>query len=400
MTIGQSPVGTAFRVQPGGAGQKPLVEVRRQPHAIDVPVEHLDDNVAQRSLRHWILPASWFAIALFCQSVGLHIATYYYIVWMDRLRGETAAIEVALEQDDVANKEQLSADLREGSLHDVVADYLGYHDIPMQAMDALSLLIPVTWACLVLWRRDLHCWTKCMLCGSLLALGKGVLAWVTVVPDSIGWKGCQERLGKHGLDFFREEGKLNFEQRFLGTLRDIVANEMVGFEGRRFRFCADMVYSGHTYFVALFGLGTWDLVCHMTEALKREKRIKCWAIRAAVGTVLSCTVALDVILILMNRFHYTMDVMLALFLVLLVHTNGVIAIFVRWWCDTGSPLELEEETMIIPPCCFPFCWLQGRYSVVVRSKVAGDSRGTQVEAGNNLAENGHQYNRLKPTQED
>jgi len=303
--------------------------------------------------------------------------------------------------------ENLSTDIAEGSLHDVIADWIGYHDIPMQVMDSLSLLIPLAWFCLVVWRKDLHCWTKCMVCGSLLALGKGTLAWVTVVPDSIGWKGCKARLGELGLDFFREQGHLNFEKRFVTTIKDIVSHEVFGFEGHHFRFCADMIYSGHTYFISLFGLGIWDLVRNYTH---REERTKRNVIRLVVCTVLCILVSFDVILILMNRFHYTMDVILALVLVLLVYTNGAIQVFVRWWCESAlGPTHtlLEEDHLSIPPCCFPFCWLQGRYSVIVKNRTPHEIRGvTQTDGADSRAPtsvertpNGHQYNLVSSVQE-
>merc|ERR1712100_188405 len=46
---------------------------------------------------------------------------------------------------------------------------------------------------------------------------------------------------------------------------------------------------------------------------------------------------LEISAVLMNRFHYTMDIIMALLLVLLWYTNGPMSIFSQWWKKFGEP---------------------------------------------------------------
>ena len=67
--------------------------------------------------------------------------------------------------------EKLRAEIGQGALHDVVADWLGYRPIPMHVLDFVTALWPFIWLVLTVWKRDIRLWTKCGVCGSLLALG-------------------------------------------------------------------------------------------------------------------------------------------------------------------------------------------------------------------------------------
>eukprot|EP00746_Dinoflagellata_sp_MGD_P069440 gnl/MRDRNA2_/MRDRNA2_28442_c0_seq1.p1 gnl/MRDRNA2_/MRDRNA2_28442_c0~~gnl/MRDRNA2_/MRDRNA2_28442_c0_seq1.p1 ORF type:complete len:401 (-),score=51.28 gnl/MRDRNA2_/MRDRNA2_28442_c0_seq1:216-1418(-) len=345
----------------------------------------------------WVVPAAWLVFSFFCQSVCLHVGTYYYVMWMERLRDrlddaqpESAALRqlqerldetnpesaAALRQLDIA--EDLSTSLRNGALHDVVADLLGRQPVPTAAMDAICALIPAAWAVLALHQRDLHVWSKCLFCAGLLAHGKGFLAWITVVPDSIGWEGCKARLGEEGVDYFRKLGNLNFEDHFFSSWASIVQLEVVGFNGHRLRFCGDMVYSGHTYFVGLFAVGLYDLVKKITQDHKQRKQ---FLIRCVASVSLTAIVILEGCMLLANRFHYSIDVLIALWAVFLLYTNAAIAIVIEWWCDRlwlpheekvlrkcpeCNRIRVEDDDqgeILIPPCFPPFCLIEGRYYI-------------------------------------
>lgn len=298
---------------------------------------------------------------------------------MDRLRSNIGNNATAVTEK-TETGEVFSTELDEGALHDVFAAWLGYQDIPMQYLDGVSIMVPVGCLILVFYRRDVHTWTKCCTSGALLAVCKGLLACMTVVPDSTGWSHCKARLGEQGVKYFKDPHNMN-TIHMLDFVRDLAWLE----SGRILtqgptRFCADMVYSGHTYFTALFSLGFYDIVRKIT---KRWSAVNRRVLRVFVGILLSSVVMLDVVCILMNRFHYSMDVFLALLITALIYTNGAIAIWVAYWAelwiiDADKPphrdkcggIDCREHEdfdyygeLMIPPCCVPFCTVDGSYYV-------------------------------------
>merc|ERR1719316_1372973 len=152
----------------------------------------------------------------------------------------------------------------------------------------------------------------------------------------------------------------------------------MGFNGRHLRYCGDMIYSGHTYFVGLFSVGLYDLCRKLTKNIASHNRT---VLRCIAGIVLSLVVLLDIVMILMNRFHYSCDVVLAVWLVFLLYTNGALAIVTEWWashlwppieetkrqvCKMCKRKRVEDDDqgeIMIPPCFLPFCTIAGRYYV-------------------------------------
>ncbi|CAE8740252.1 unnamed protein product, partial [Polarella glacialis] len=344
----------------------------------DDEIERENDLSRPKLLIKWFAPGFLFACAFFFQNLCLHVATHFYVNWMLRL---TKNLKTSDGIETSYSNETLSTEIEDGALHDLTASWIGYHDVPMALMDQVSLAVPVVWFLLaVCWKRDLHLWTKCCTCGMLLAFFKGVLACTTVVPDSTGWEHCKQRLTPDGVAWFENPENMNFGKSGMQALTDLLQLELFGYRSYHLRFCADMVYSGHTYFVTLFALGNYDLLRKVT----RESQFRT-PLLVLLGTVLTGMVCLDVIMILANRFHYTMDVILAIVITLAFYTNGAVAVFVDWWADKlwlphldhalcpecnrpggrkSLPDRLHHEgEMMIPPCCVPFCGFQGRYQV-------------------------------------
>mmetsp|Transcript_34141 Transcript_34141/g.72608 ORF Transcript_34141/g.72608 Transcript_34141/m.72608 type:complete len:581 (+) Transcript_34141:232-1974(+) len=317
----------------------------------------------------WAVPAACFASSFYIQNVLLHIATYFYIEWMYRLEESLSSRA----SEDLSTSDVLSSKIGEGSLHDMSASILGWHNINMAAIDGITISLPCLWFALVVWRLDLHLFTKCTVCGSFLALGKGMLSVLTVVPDSIGWAACKVRLGEDGVKWFEDPDHVNFSKDPWNSLLHMAEITAVppGNTGI-LRFCADMLYSGHTYFVALFALGVYD----GTRPFFRNSRFhSCF--RVLMGTMLCLVVFTDATLILLNKFHYTIDIVLALMVVFLYYTNAAIARAVVWWADEvwvpkGKRIVLKQTLgpfgsgygeILIPPCFFPFCLISGRYTI-------------------------------------
>eukprot|EP00930_Biecheleria_cincta_P027339 TRINITY_DN19210_c0_g2_i2.p1 TRINITY_DN19210_c0_g2~~TRINITY_DN19210_c0_g2_i2.p1 ORF type:complete len:314 (+),score=46.82 TRINITY_DN19210_c0_g2_i2:214-1155(+) len=169
--------------------------------------------------------------------------------------------------------------------------------------------------CLGSWSKDSALtWTRVMLCFSVLAIGKGLFGWITVEPDSKGWTGCRARLapGKYPVEWYAE-------QRSLWELLMMDPTS---------RLCADMMYSGHTYFVAIFALG-------LHENVRKAFRLHNWWVRLGFETLVTLAwifqQGFEVYFVLKSRFHYSADVVMATFLAYILYTNGMIAAVAKWW---------------------------------------------------------------------
>lgn len=245
-------------------------------------------------------------------------------------------------------------------------------------LDVLSGMVPILFLAFALLTKDLRIWTKCCLCGSLLALLKAFLSYATVVPDSAGWEGCKERLGPDGLRYFLAEDRLSFKSQFLFGVGDVLRLDVLGvwLEGSESRhpFCADMMFSGHAYFCAVFSLGLYDLARKCSAPLGLLARAFC---RFLVGSLLLLLMCCDVELIMASRIHYTMDIVIALVLSLLLFSSPAVAAATEYWavdldgergllessCSRGASRDGEKDLgdLLVPPCCFPLCCFPGRY---------------------------------------
>merc|ERR1719410_1371674 len=94
--------------------------------------------------------------------------------------------------------------------------------------------------------KDLRCWTQVLLSATLLTVLKGFLAWSTVAPDAEGWEACQQRLGEHGLKYYRRRAGATLLHRDIDMaemLLDILLLAVRGFckpgEELRTHFCGD-----------------------------------------------------------------------------------------------------------------------------------------------------------------
>merc|ERR1712137_1085237 len=97
------------------------------------------------------------------------------------------------------------------------------------------------------------------------------------------------------------------------------------------RYCADMILSGHTFVMLLFLLGCADLVRRVHAAFPSNVIIG--HVVTAVHVVVACCVCVDLYLILVNHFHYTVDVLLAIMVTLLLYTNAGVSILTDWWLE-------------------------------------------------------------------
>lgn len=285
-------------------------------------------------------PMAMFFMAFVFQSFMLHVATRLYVRYMDKgseerrhdggqlfdLVGQFIAAKYRESQGMSITSRSQGAVL-EGSL-----------PIPMKLLD-LTAMVPLA-LCFMsyLFTFVLECgggarlgwtaikdkatfniglWNKTFLVASCMAVLKGVFDVVTILPDSIGWEACQARLEDGGLKQLRG---FHFIHEFWPTLWDAILGEVVGGEGgRRVRYCADMMISGHTYFAALFALSAYHSIIETSRlVLGPERQVFARILRISVGAICIITIFVEMILVAASRFHYTVDMLASLVLVVLL----------------------------------------------------------------------------------
>jgi len=398
-------------------------EVRRPSHA-DYDLEELDPDPSERRpggpvaeavhamgagarRMKWTLPVALFLAAFLVQSIGVCIATYKYVNWMANLSAQYEAeaprvLRVNLTGDQpraldfatdathraslhkLANQGQLLRRYNETTveianslrLPDSFAEWLGQgtSELMPALLDMLSgVVVPVLWAHDAIVSRNLRLWTRTLLVGSIIVALKGLLAWATTVPDSEGLRACQERLQGSPLQFANPV--LDFITVIWHILLLWVSSVFYGIviPLRRFIFhthpkdfvCADMFLSGPTSLCALFSLGLYDVARTTTRKQKPHFR---FVYRSFAGLILTFIVVKDGLAQVTTGRQYTMDVVLALVLTMLLYSSPVIAICVDRWLLCGSLLShsdtkdpCDKGDVVIPPCCLPFCCVHGRY---------------------------------------
>lgn len=287
----------------------------------------------------WFAPVFVAGICTFASMIMLHWGTYYYIIAMERFENLYIVNETYAQslKNDVHATLMSSGinktDISYGALNDPLQAVLGWKDIDIKTLDKAAAAFPAAWGVLTLLSGDLRLWTKQMICVSCLALGKGIFGCLTVVPDSIGWAKCKERL-QDDADMMKRDippprnAFLSFDTWWALTkleFKSVTGQNSV-------RWCADMLYSGHTYFTTLFALGLIESV--RTTLRKRNVKDPWYSIiRAMVIVICLAQQIAEVVLVVWNRFHYTMDVFMAIFMTFLWFTNATIAIATKNWVE-------------------------------------------------------------------
>lgn len=378
----------------------------------------------------WFCPALLAFIGYALQSIGLHYATYQYV-------HKWAMIDHPAEEGFPPVPK----------LPDV-EDMLPGHGFTLAWIDAIAAAFPGMFVfvcvCQIVYnfcqhvkkqsperrrvarlrsRVVLQIWTKVMICAAHLFFFKGVIGAVTTVPDSSGWEVCRARLGDEGVKWMREEH----------SFWDLVRLDWwwVPEHHGLLRYCSDMVYSGHTFTVTLFALGLYELVpvfidpfdkmtkgspkSEFKEFTFNKRRAWCKAIiLTSLSTLTIAEQAIEIYVVLKTRFHYTMDIILALLLTFLFYTNGVIAIAAKRWvsvegyqCGDQSRKYayhmrddypelfgphaaslMSRGDIYVPWCCIPCCCLAGRehiYSDSLLRDLLQKQRGLTPEQREDLA---------------
>jgi len=144
-----------------------------------------------------------------------------------------------------------------------------------------------------------------------------------------------------------------------------------------------MMYSGHTYFTCLYALGLYEVIRKVTTKQKRYVKV---TLITLVCILTAAEQAVEIWAVLSDRFHYSMDILMAIVITFLFYTNGAMCTAAKYWVfwmrspsDLGpefwhkSPLNLAQThadqaapalysggDVLVPICCFPCCCLAGR----------------------------------------
>lgn len=252
---------------------------------------------------------------------------------------------------------------------------LGHQEVDMDVLDAIAGMAFLLVFAGTLLLRDLRLWVRLFFSNAILFVLKGVFDWLTVFPDSIGWKECETRLSKNGtnpnvLPFMKKLGQLD-GMDYLGKLMEL---EIHGVEFKNLtsgkdvttwpvRYCADMLLSGHTFVLVLYMLAFADLMRRITIMMSPVPRAVC---RILIGLFCMACVGADLFLIVRNQFHYTVDVVMAIIMTVLVYTNVGMTAVVQWYASEvdrrGKPI-VDNGITWVPALMFPFCCFNGYYSV-------------------------------------
>jgi len=281
----------------------------------------------------WCLPPFACFLCFCCQSVLLHLTTVKFV-----------------------NLHQQKEPLAQDAGH--IA--LGKADVPMQLLDLISGGVLMCFVAGAVLLRDLRTWSKLFFCNGILFVLKGVFDYVTVLPDSIGMEKCEARLGLAPLKEFERLGKLS-GQEFIDAM---ISLELRGVGGTwPVRYCADMLLSGHTFVMLLYLLAVADLGQRATLLMESPQREIC---QALIGIFALCCTAADLYLIVINHFHYTVDVVMAIVMTFLLYTNAGMAVVVQWYVSEhgeGSRNTEDNGMVWVPTAMFPFCCFGGYYKV-------------------------------------
>lgn len=201
-------------------------------------------------------------------------------------------------------------------------------------LDAVAACFPLLFVLLAVATNNACTWTKVMISFFFLAVFKGLFSWITIMPDSSGWQVCRTRLeknGNHTIQWYAEKHSV-WDFLFMDS------------KSGKSGLCADMMYSGHTYFVALSALGLFELVRSVCSALPVRRRI---LIEMVVALAAIFQQGAEIYVVLRSRLHYTSDVVMAVLMTLLVYTNSTIASASVWW-SRPSDMDPSSEAPVRP----------------------------------------------------
>lgn len=301
--------------------------------------------------KKWLAPGLLYLSASLLQSIGLFSATVRYRVAMEELTSEYAGSHGGL---------RLDEHLR---LIDNFSERVGDYDagVLRALFGIIAWGVPWLFVWMVSAQRNLRLWVHILLAASILAVLKGFFAWTSVLSDASGWLECKDHAwaaGPGGSSF--ADGVQSLFIVFFLWVHDL----LFGCRGFHQAFvCADS-FGGSTYMCTLGCLGLYDAIRVRLRKHKPQFRIM---YQIASGMALFAISVADGLLDVVTGRQYTVDVVVAGLLPVLLVTSPVMAFCTDQWMIAGSARaeELKETAdlgdIVVSPCCFPFCGFHGRY---------------------------------------
>jgi hypothetical protein len=290
-------------------------------------------------LVQWTLPSIAVLFSVTVQAFAARLATLYYIRYMHRLEQITEGHKIhGLRANPLGEKWLYSEHLDyPQKLQDIFASFVDRVEIPAFVWDTTLFPMTLVCLCLVIGCRDVYMWAKVCVCFTCLNLGRAICHISTVVPDSQGWHACKERLTNFGArpDAMEEMAAMTIDWRTMafGSVTNLLEAEAKGM-----RYCGDMIYSGQTFVLLLFAMGTH-------ECLKRNWP-EYWKVRILVSTLATAFATAASVGTLLARYHYTIDVVLAVVLTALWYDSAAVAATCEWWKGIVTPKDRREAVFL------------------------------------------------------
>eukprot|EP00929_Paragymnodinium_shiwhaense_P032425 TRINITY_DN17964_c0_g1_i2.p1 TRINITY_DN17964_c0_g1~~TRINITY_DN17964_c0_g1_i2.p1 ORF type:complete len:638 (-),score=139.86 TRINITY_DN17964_c0_g1_i2:76-1989(-) len=341
------------------------------------PVVEAIRSLGQRAwLMKWLLPGIGCLLALLFQCIALHAATHSYIsAMMDSQRRSISTSVLDLLQPPDRLAAALKGSFAEGFL--------------VTAVEGASVTVVLTWFFWVIRSQNLRLWTRSMIVLTIVFMYKGFVAWVTVVPYPTGWKGCTEALNGAVKEHYMYSSGV---AAVFGSIVDVAALWLLSLVSL-LRSDQELVCvrgtSGGSCLLAVAALGLFEA----TRVHSRRVRSVYRAVYHLVSAViLTLIVVLDSMISLSKDNQYSVDVVVALILAVLLHSSPVIAISTDRWLILGCPgaEEIKDGAdvgdLVIAPCCFPLCWSQGRYYLFKSPAMLAEKQRQRQEAERRMQE--------------
>lgn len=337
-------------------------------------------------LCYWIWPPIFGLLSYIFSIMMLHVATHYYINYMDAWQDIVNATNITKLEIEAGDNLDLKFNLqriKDGQLWDSM-DNLVRHQLgdkaltlPIAIMDGIAFvpgaLYVLIFLAFLLMGRDvnLDIFTKTCFVGSCMAIFKGILDPITIMPDSSGWANCQSRLHPEGVALMRNASQFALWSNLIPTPSEIgqaLTTEVLGLktgsEGQRLhaRYCADMLVSGHTYIATVCSFGVFKMVSDFLRKRMIQKggdNLKWYVVKWSVFALCVLCVLIDVGSIAITKFHYTVDIIVALLMVMLLWDSAHLETAVACW-TTGYRWRMvrvnSEKHDTLLTVCPPLTW--------------------------------------------
>jgi len=209
----------------------------------------------------------------------------------------------------IATKKYLDSNIHI-TLIDLINDQ---YFISYQILDILSLLPLIIFIIIniiaYIYNQDIsNIFNKTLLIASILGISKGIFDMVTIIPDSSGYDRCLVRLGLTTKKFL---DNLDFNNKLFISVKNLLIAEIFGLNGKRMRYCSDMILSGHTFYVVLFNISSYNILSKIINNIFLN----------IIKIILISITLFDISCILISKFHYTIDVLISIFMVIILYDS-------------------------------------------------------------------------------